>query len=420
MKLPDKNKIIWIVSGALALGVANWAVFRFYPKSFSIFAYVIFLFVPLLAVLVIVFLRFSFVFLNKISEKEKDEVLLQERQKEIVESMIEGLVVHDAGGKILALNSAAEFFLGIKESEARGKFYKEVKNQTPLLKILFEEFDLRNEFECTIKDGNGQELSLEVIKVSLSKEKGEILKIIRDVSRARYLDRMKTEYITIISHKFLTPLTNIKWAASALFNKEINEDKKNDNINNIINNAEKLVKLTSSLLDITEIEEGLFGYKFEKVDLGALIREVIQNYHEESKMREIEVVFNKSDGDYFVRGDRSRLNAAVANYLDNSIKYTPSNGKIEINLIKEDNNLKMTIKDSGIGISQEGVPSLFSKFYRDKRAKAVHTEGSGLGLFIVKNIIEKHGGTAGYIAGKEDAGATFYFALPEYKEKTAL
>ena len=226
---------------------------------------------------------------------------------------------------------------------------------------------------------------------------------------------MKAEYVTIMSHKFLTPLTNIKWSADFLLGDNIDLQRKEDNVKNILNNADKLVKLTSYLLNIAEIEEGLFGYNFEKLDIDAVIKEVIQNYSEESRQKGVEIIYRKpKEGFYFVKGDKSRLNVAISNYLDNAIKYTPDGGEVEILLEENSGELKVSVNDNGIGISPESVQSLFSKFFRDKRARAVHTEGSGIGLFIVKNIIERHGGKVGYSAD-DGKGSTFFLTLPLYK-----
>ena len=159
--------------------------------------------------------------------------------------------------------------------------------------------------EYSFNDKEGHEFDYQIIKITLNKERGEILKIIRDITRAKYLDRMKSEYVTIMSHKFLTPLTNIKWSADFLLGNDIDINRKKENVENILNNAEKLVKLTSYLLNITEIEEGLFGYNYEKVDVNALIEEAIQSYADESKRKEVRITYNKSEkDDYFVRGDK--------------------------------------------------------------------------------------------------------------------
>ena len=259
-----------------AIALTNGVALYLYPQSFSIFAYVLFIFVPLIAIVLIVFARFSLLFLKKIDEEEEEGKLLRERQREIVENMVEGLVVHSADGRILSVNGAAEQFLNTKYLDVKGKNVGEIDNPSQLLKAIFSPMEDKKEFVFSFKDELEQELFYQIIQVSLSKERGEILKIIRDVSRAKYLDRMKNEYITIMSHKILTPLTNIKWAAGILSGRDLDEQKKQGSVKNITDNANKLIEFTSHLLSITEMEEGLFGYKFEKVDVADLTEEVVK------------------------------------------------------------------------------------------------------------------------------------------------
>ena len=379
--------------------------------------YILLVFVPLIAAVLIVFARFSLLFLKKIDEGEEEGKLLRERQKEIVENIMEGLVVHSADGRILSVNKAAEQFLSAQYADIKGKKVGEIDNPSQLLKAIFTRMEDKREFSFSFKDNLEQELFYQIIQVPLSKERGEILKIIRDVSRAKYLDRMKNEYITMMSHKILTPLTNIKWSAGVLSGNNLDEQKKQGSVKNITDSANELIEFTSHLLKITEIEEGLFGYKFEKVDMAESAEEVVKNYQQEASQRDIKI----SAGDlrknfYLVKGDKNRLSSAMTNYIDNAVKYSPNGGQIEVSLQQDKYTLWFTVKDNGIGVSPEMAGSLFTKFFRDKRAKAVHTEGTGAGLFIVKNIIEKHGGKVGYDPIKT-GGSMFYFTLPVYKEE---
>jgi len=379
--------------------------------------YILLVFVPLIAAVLIVFARFSLLFLKKIDEGEEEGKLLRERQKEIVENMVEGLVAHGADGRILMVNEAAEKFLNARFADVKGKKIGEIDNPSQLLRAVFTPMEDRKELSFSFKDDLEQELFYQIVQVPLSKERGEILKIIRDVSRAKYLDRMKNEYITMMSHKILTPLTNIKWAAGVLLGNGLDEQKKQGSVKNITDNANKLIEFTSHLLNITEIEEGLFGYKFEKTDIAELAEEIIKNYQQEAFQRGIKILMDDPKKNfYFVKGDKNRLSSAMANYIDNAVKYSPNGGQIEVSLHQDKYTLWFAVKDGGVGISPESVGSLFTKFFRDKRAKAVHTEGTGAGLFIVKNIIEKHGGKVGYDPIKT-GGSMFYFTLPVYKEE---
>src|SRR3990167_6833933 len=137
-----KAKIKWIVIAVIALVLINGALFHFYPGNFSNFAYILFLFIPLATAIIIIFTRFSLLFIKNIEEEKEEGLLLQERQKEIVENMAEGLVVHNLKEKILTVNAVAERFLGIKMSEIKRKSVEELKNFSNWFKILFQHLSI--------------------------------------------------------------------------------------------------------------------------------------------------------------------------------------------------------------------------------------------------------------------------------------
>ena len=148
-----------------AFGIINVALFYAYPSKFSTIAYITFLIVPLLVALIVVFTRFSFLFTSRISEQEDEKKLLQQRQKDIVENMIEGLVVHNKSGKILSINNAAERFIGIPSQEMTYKTISEIKSKSSLLDALFNGFDLTNEKEHTFKGKSGEEYVFKIINI---------------------------------------------------------------------------------------------------------------------------------------------------------------------------------------------------------------------------------------------------------------
>lgn len=413
-----KNNIYLIIAGVFGFVILNIILFYAYPGKFSTMAYIIFLIVPLITALVIVFARFSFLFTSRISEQEDEKELLRERQEEIIENMVEGLVVHNVSGKIFSVNSTAERFLNISADKLLYRTYIQIQNKNLLLKALFEDKDLTNktEREISFKDKYGKEYVFKIISVELNKKRGEILKIIRDISREKYLSKMKSEYITVMSHKFLTPLNGIKWTAPSLLQDNIEKSDKTRFINNIIKSADKLIELTTLLLRITEMEEGNFGYKFENTDLLEIVKRSIKDRKDDIKKKNIILSFESRESVLEITADKDRTKVVVDNFIDNAIKYTKEGGKIDVLLKRDGDNIKFSVKDNGIGISKESQQNIFTKFVRDDRAISMHTEGSGLGLFIAKNIIEEHGGKIGFTSS-ENNGSTFFFILPKDRKK---
>ena len=407
-----KENTFLIIAAIFAFVVINIALFYVYPGNFTNIAYITFLVIPLFVAIVLVFTRFSVLFTSRISEQEDEKKLLRERQKEIVENMVEGLIVHNKSGKILSVNSTAERFLGISASEILYKTKAEVKNKSSLFNALFESFGSVSEKEHSFKDKYGKELTFKIINVELSKARGEKLKIIRDISREKHLNKMKSEYLTIMSHKFLTPLNGIKWTAPSLLDEAVKDVDKERFVKNIIKSTDTLIELTSRLLRVTEMEEGSFTYKSESIDLEKIIENAVKDRRDDVAKRNITMTFNKTITLIpKVVADADRIKVVVDNFIDNAIKYTKNKGKIDVTLEVEGKNIKYSVKDNGIGIAAKAQADIFSKFFRDDRAIAMHTEGSGLGLFITKNIIEEHGGKVGFIS-TENKGSTFFFTLP--------
>lgn len=232
-----------------------------------------------------------------------------------------------------------------------------------------------------------------------------------ELGRAKELDRLKSEYVTILAHRFLTPLSEIKWITSSMLKDGLDTEEQKS-FRDILGSSERLIQLTSNLLRYAEIEEGLFNYKFQPVSLEFILEKSVKNYIQKAKEKNIQIVFERREEKLpLINGDEQKLETTFENLLDNAIKYTSPGGKIVIKISKKDGELELVFDDTGMGISLEDAPRIFAKFFRGEEAKKAHTEGSGLGLFIVKNIIEKHNGTI-TLKNKKERGVTFVIKLP--------
>lgn len=236
--------------------------------------------------------------------------------------------------------------------------------------------------------------------------------VIAELGRAKELDRLKSEYVTILAHRFLTPLSEIKWTADSMLKDDQADAKEQKSFRNILGSSERLIQLTNNLLRYAEIEEGLFNYKFQSISLEPLLEKLVGSYVQKAKEKNIQIVFEKRDEKLpLISGDAQKIETAFENLLDNAIRYTPAEGKIIVKISKKDSELEATIDDTGTGISFKDAPFIFAKFFRGEEAQKNYTEGSGLGLFIVKNIIEKHGGTITF-KDKKERGVIFVVRLP--------
>lgn len=237
--------------------------------------------------------------------------------------------------------------------------------------------------------------------------------IIRLVEQIIGLNKMKSEFVSVASHQLRTPLSAIKWETELLltkFKKGLS-DKQLKNIENIDSLSTRMTKLVNDLLDVARIEQKRLILKRELSDLSKVAEEVCDEAMIVAKARNIEIVSNLAKNIPKISSDPNRLKMVMENLVNNAIKYTTNRGKIEIKLSKKSGILTFSVKDNGVGIPEEQHDRVFDKFFRSDNVVKYQTEGTGLGLYISKNIIEHLGGKI-WFQSVEGLGSIFSFSLP--------
>lgn len=230
---------------------------------------------------------------------------------------------------------------------------------------------------------------------------------------------MKTEFVSIAAHQLRTPLSAIKWTLKMFLTGDLGKITKEqaDFLEKAYQSNERMIGLINDLLNVTRIEEGRYLYKPIFVDFEDLVQSVIKPFKEEIKRKKIKFEFKKpSKKPPKVKVDKEKIALVIQNLIDNAIKYTLTGGKITVRLKYTKKQLEFSVQDTGIGISKDQQSRIFTKFFRGAKAIRMETEGSGLGLFIAKNIIEAHGGKI-WFESEEGKGSTFSFSLPFKREK---
>jgi len=237
--------------------------------------------------------------------------------------------------------------------------------------------------------------------------------ITRSFERLAEANRLKSEFVSVVSHQLRSPLSNLKWATELLMSGKITKvsEKQSEYFKILKENNDRMQNLISDLLTVSRIEQGRLPLQKKEISLLDLVKEIIKGLDVFAKASNVEVVFQPKDSLPKVLADPSQARLVIENILDNAIRYTKEKGKVEVTLTKKGKNLYFEVKDKGVGIPQEEQKYIFQKFFRSENVLRHQTEGSGLGLYIAKSIIEKSGGKIGF-RSQENVGSTFWFSLP--------
>jgi signal transduction histidine kinase len=237
--------------------------------------------------------------------------------------------------------------------------------------------------------------------------------IVRMVEQIARLNKIKGEFVSVASHQLRTPLSAIRWETEILLGRSKSNlsQKQLENINNIANLSRRMTRLVNDLLDVARIDQGRLILRKQKLNLMDLTQDVLKEILPSVKSRNIELASVSKKNLPAVIGDPEKIKLAIENLISNAIKYTVSGGKIEIKIFKKGHRIIFEIKDNGVGIPEEQLGRVFEKFFRSSNAAKYQTEGTGLGLYIAKNIVEQLGGSI-WFQSIENVGSLFSFSLP--------
>lgn len=226
------------------------------------------------------------------------------------------------------------------------------------------------------------------------------------------LNKMKSDFVSAVSHELRTPLTSIKGYASILSAGRLGEisEIQSEKLNKINNHSDELIKLVNDLLDIARIESGKIGMSIKHASLTEIVISVADLFFPQTDEKKINLRLEIPDDSVMVWMDPSQISRVFINLIGNAMKFTPENGNITIRVHPGEDFINVEISDTGIGISKEDLPKLFDEFYRVDNAINAEKKGTGLGLPLVKKIIEAHRGKI-WVTSEIGKGTTFHFTL---------
>lgn len=242
-------------------------------------------------------------------------------------------------------------------------------------------------------------------------------KLAESNERLEELDKMKSEFVGLAGHQLRAPLTVIKGYVSLIMEGTIDgvSEKAKEALGKVQYSTDQLVKLVSSLLDLSRIESGKIKYELALHDFSDLVKEVIDKFGPNAKKKSITVVYENKLGPAAFIFDADKIREAVVNYIDNAIKYS-DRGEARVTLTPMQGPdgawARLEVRDSGIGIKQDDIWKLFSKFSRTDEAKQRDPNGMGIGLYFAKRVAQDHGGNVGAFSEGAGKGSTFWMELP--------
>lgn len=248
-----------------------------------------------------------------------------------------------------------------------------------------------------------------IIKETL-RQKYEKEEAARKYSDLLEVDEAKSEFITITSHQLRTPLTELKWSITALSEDGAIPDAARESIIKTRGSIDKIMKVADTILLASEQTKDEFKYKPVPSDLITILKETIDYLKEPAAKRNTIVHFENYPEKIIVPIDPQRIRLAFTNIIDNAIRYSPK-GSVNI-AIKDGLEVVVSVADNGIGIPEDQQKRIFTKLFRARNAVSIEPNETGLGLYITKSIIEKHGGRI-WFESKEGKGTTFFVALPK-------
>ena len=343
---------------------------------------------------------------NQLQNVIGDVLDKQNKLEAILKSMDSGVIAVDKNFNIIMMNPYAKTIFGIKKDIIGENLSKNIKNEK--IEELFSGSDVYNK-EIKITEPKERVLRIKTAEIINGYEKIGKVAVVNDITDIKKLENMRTQFVANVSHEIKTPLTSIKGFAETLRYVEdpINKEK----FLNIINEeSERLTRLIDDILCLSHIETSKNVIK-EDFNINEVILEVYELIKNIADKKKIDI---KISGQIIssLKGNRDRFKQMILNLLDNAVKYTDTNGRVEICSEEKSNEYVIVVKDNGYGIPKEDLDRVFERFYRVDKARSRAQGGTGLGLAIVKHIVLNFNGSI-EIDSEIGEGSNFTIKIPK-------
>lgn len=350
---------------------------------------------------------------NKMNDNIKNTISELTHEKNLRETVFSSL-----SNGIIYFNTSAELVY----SNDKGRWYFEQFQQNEeafrQFKDMLKDISKTDEPHLESLDMNDQHLQVAMSPVKSSEEENGVTVLIRDITDEYNTEKMRTDFISSVSHELKTPMVMLSGYSEALLDDIVTEpDEVKEMVSIIKDESDRMNKLVNELLIIARMDSDEVLYDITPQDFNILLEELHQRFSFEMRDNELTLEINIPADTVVFPFDYDKLNQVFTNLIDNAIRYTKAGGVITINVSREDDGyITVEVKDTGTGIKRENLKHIFERFYKADEARTRGKHGTGLGLYIVSNIITNHDGTitADSLVGE---GTTFTIKLPENRKE---
>ncbi|MGZ4161572.1 MAG: two-component system histidine kinase PnpS [Neobacillus sp.] len=355
---------------------------------------------------------------QNLQELVKAQEMHQDRLSVLIENMGAGLILIDSRGYINLINKGYIEIFHVNPTDYLSKLYYEVIDYEEINQLIAEVFRTEQKVSKQLLVPLFIERRYFVVYgvpiIGMNNVWKGVLLVFHDITELKKLEQMRKDFVANVSHELKTPVTSIKGFTETLLDGAMNNQETLEAFLSIIlKESDRLQSLILDLLELSKIEQQGFQLSIQKLDLRLLLEEVITIINGKAVEKEIQLKFFCKLEKVFIEGDADRLKQVFINLIGNAINYTPREGEVTVILLDNGENVRIHVKDSGVGIEKEEIPRIFERFYRVDRARSRNSGGTGLGLAIVKHLVEAHQGTIS-VRSELGKGSEFIIELHKY------
>lgn len=331
------------------------------------------------------------------------------RIETIINQMRDGIIGLDEKRNILFLNAVSEKLLGLREADILGKYAADVALTNDLVRTLLQDDPAKKELKI-YADNKESYFSKDVLNVTDNETViGQVI-VLRNITPFHELNEAKTNFIATVSHELKTPISSIKMSARLLTDLRVGElnGEQQDLIRSITDDADRLLRITGELLNMSQVETGNIQLKLQAANPSLIVSQAIEAVQFLAQQRQIDIRVNITDGLPSIQADMEKTAWVLINFLTNAIKYSPEGGPVEVDVLRKDNKVAFVVRDHGNGIDEKYLPRIFERYFK---VPGTHDRnGTGLGLSISKEFIEAQGGAI-WVDSRIGEGSQFGFAF---------